>query len=169
MFELFSKLLGGKAGDLVKGTMDGLDKLITSDDERLKAKAILEKQVQDYNMALLQFVQNEEKNITARHTADMTSDSWLSKNIRPLSLIFILGLYTAFSFGSAIKDFEVNPDLIQLLGEWGMMIMSFYFGGRSLEKVSGIMAKSGSPAGAVETVTGFFGKKKKNQSSNAVG
>jgi len=65
------------------------------------------------------------------------SDSWLSKNIRPMTLIFILLTYTVFGLMSA-WDVEVNKEYVQLLGQWGMLIMSFYFGGRTLEKIMGV-------------------------------
>ena len=64
----------------------------------------------------------------------MASDSWLSKNIRPMTLVFILITYTAFGLMSA-WDVEVNQKYVELLGQWGMLIMSFYFGGRTLEKI----------------------------------
>jgi hypothetical protein len=64
----------------------------------------------------------------------MASDSWLSKNIRPMTLVFILIVYSAFATMSA-WDIEVNNNYVELLGQWGMLIMSFYFGGRTLEKI----------------------------------
>jgi hypothetical protein len=67
----------------------------------------------------------------------MGSDSWLSKNIRPATLIFILLTYTTFGMMSA-WDIEVNNNYVELLGQWGMLIMSFYFGGRTLEKIIGM-------------------------------
>jgi len=70
----------------------------------------------------------------------MKSDSWLSKNIRPMTLVFILITYTAFGLMSA-WDLEVNNNYVELLGQWGMLIMSFYFGGRTLEKIMDMKAK----------------------------
>lgn len=71
--------------------------------------------------------------VTERWKADMNSDSWLSKNIRPLTLIFILGIYTVFAAASAF-DVSVNEAYVELLGQWGMLIMSAYFVGRTVEK-----------------------------------
>lgn len=71
--------------------------------------------------------------VTKRWQADMTSDSWLSKNIRPLVLIFILSIYTIFASLSAF-DINVNEGYVELLGQWGMLIMSAYFVGRTVEK-----------------------------------
>jgi hypothetical protein len=76
----------------------------------------------------------ESHELTERLKADMGSDSWLSKNIRPMTLIFILITYTTFAMMSA-WDIEVNNNYVELLGQWGMLIMSFYFGGRTLEKI----------------------------------
>ena len=66
--------------------------------------------------------------------ADMGSDSWLSKNIRPLTLISILVGYFIFAFMSS-QGHNANEKYVELLGQWGMLIMSFYFGGRTLEKI----------------------------------
>ena len=76
----------------------------------------------------------EAQELTKRQAADMMSDSWLSKNIRPMTLVFILMTYTTFAMMSA-WDIEVNNNYVELLGQWGMLIMSFYFGGRTLEKI----------------------------------
>jgi hypothetical protein len=77
---------------------------------------------------------NEQDNLTERAKADMASDSWLSKNIRPMTLIFILVVYTVFAMMSAY-GYNANESYVTLLGQWGMLIMSFYFGGRTLEKI----------------------------------
>ena len=76
----------------------------------------------------------EQSNVTARHSSDMSSDSWLSKNIRPMTLIAILVGYFTFAMMSAF-GYETNRSYVELLGQWGMLIMSFYFGGRTLEKI----------------------------------
>jgi hypothetical protein len=78
--------------------------------------------------------------LTKRQQADMASDSWLSKNIRPMTLVFILFTYTTFAMMSAF-EVEVNNNYVELLGQWGMLIMSFYFGGRTLEKIMDMKAK----------------------------
>lgn len=74
-----------------------------------------------------------QENVTRRWESDMASDSYLSKNIRPLALIYILVVYTLFSLLSA-AGIDVNENYVKLLGEWGMMIMSAYFVGRTVEK-----------------------------------
>lgn len=82
--------------------------------------------------------------VTKRWQADMMSDSWLSKNIRPLTLIFILGVYALFAVSSAF-GVSVTQAYVELLGQWGMLIMSAYFVGRSIEK--GISIVKGSENG----------------------
>lgn len=76
--------------------------------------------------------------VTDRWKADMTSDSSLAKNIRPLTLLFILFIYTLFALLSA-AHINVTESYVTLLGQWGMLIMSAYFAGRSIEKVSTIL------------------------------
>ena len=70
----------------------------------------------------------------------MKSDSFLSKNIRPMTLIFILVAYAAFALMSA-WNIEVNEAYVKLLGEWGQLIMLAYFGGRTVEKVMDMRSK----------------------------
>ena len=82
----------------------------------------------------LEYYKIEQNNLTDRLKADMGSDSWLSKNIRPMVLIFLLLAYTGFAIASMF-DFETRGNYVELLGNWGMVVMSFYFGGRSAEKI----------------------------------
>lgn len=77
----------------------------------------------------------EQTNLTDRLKADMASDSWLSKNIRPMVLIFLLTAYTGFAIASMF-DYETRGNYVELLGNWGMVVMSFYFGGRTMEKIT---------------------------------
>ena len=81
----------------------------------------------------------EQDNLTSRHVADMNSDSWLSKNIRPLTLVFILCSYLLLALlDASIESLNVRGAFVELLGQWGMLVMSFYFGGRTLEKITGM-------------------------------
>jgi hypothetical protein len=79
--------------------------------------------------------QNEDNNVTDRWKADMGSDSWLSKNIRPMSLVAIFVGYFIFAMMSAF-GYNANESYVQLLGQWGMLIMGAYFGGRTIEKLA---------------------------------
>ena len=117
-----------------------LDKVLPDPEARAKAQAMLIEMQQKGELAKLQADMNEQNNLTKRAEADMKSDSWLSKNIRPMTLIFILVTYTVFGMMSA-WEIEVNNNYVELLGQWGMLIMSFYFGGRTLEKIMDMKAK----------------------------
>ena len=77
----------------------------------------------------------EQNNLTERMKADMSSDSWLSKNIRPMVLVFLLVAYSGFAIASMF-DLETRGAYVELLGQWGMLVMSFYFGGRTMEKLA---------------------------------
>jgi hypothetical protein len=114
-----------------------LDKIFPDPAQAEAAKLKLLEMQQNGELAQLNADVSEQHELTDRLKADMGSDSWLSKNIRPATLIFILVTYTVFGMMSA-WDIEVNKEYVQLLGQWGMLIMSFYFGGRTLEKIMGI-------------------------------
>ena len=111
-----------------------IDKLIPDPEARAKAQAELLKMQQEGRLAELQADSVEAQEISKRWTADMGSDSWLSKNIRPMTLIAILTGYFVFATASAF-GIEVKQAYVELLGQWGMLIMSAYFGGRTLEKI----------------------------------
>jgi uncharacterized membrane protein (DUF106 family) len=120
--------------------MKVLDKFVPDPEAKAKAQAELLKMQQEGRLAELNADNIEAQEVTKRQEADMASDSWLSKNIRPMTLVFILTVYSAFATMSA-WDIEVNNNYVELLGQWGMLIMSFYFGGRTLEKIIDMKAK----------------------------
>ena len=120
--------------------MKVLDKVMPDPAAKAQAQIALMEASQRGELAQLQADMNEQVELTKRLQADMASDSWLSKNIRPMTLVFILPTYTAFGMMSA-WDLEVNNNYVELLGQWGMLIMSFYFGGRTLEKIMDMKAK----------------------------
>ena len=120
--------------------MKVLDKFIPDPEAKAKAQQELLKMQQEGKLAELNADNIEAQELTKRQEADMASDSWLSKNIRPMTLIFILFVYTSFA-GLSAADIEVNNNYVELLGQWGMLIMSFYFGGRTLEKIMDMKAK----------------------------
>jgi len=128
------------AAALLDVGMKVLDKVIPDPEAKAKAQAALMEMQQKGELAQLQADMNEQDNLTKRVEADMKSDSWLSKNIRPMTLIFILAVYTTFA-GLSAADIEVNNNYVELLGQWGMLIMSFYFGGRTLEKIMDMKGK----------------------------
>jgi hypothetical protein len=84
--------------------------------------------------ALLAAQASQDNNVTDRWKADMASDSWLSKNIRPGTLVYILTAYLLFA-GLSAAGINVQESYVNLLGQWGMLVMTAYFGGRTVEKV----------------------------------
>ena len=127
-------------GALLDVGMKVLDKFIPDPEAKAKAQAELVKMQQEGRLAELNADNIENQELTKRHEADMASDSWLSKNIRPGTLIFILIVYTVFAMMSAY-GYNANESYVTLLGQWGMLIMSFYFGGRTLEKIMDMKSK----------------------------
>jgi len=117
-----------------------IDKFFPDAQAAEQAKLKLLEMQQTGELAQLNADVTESQELTKRLQADMGSDSWLSKNIRPMTLVFILITYTVFGLMSA-WDIEVNSNYVELLGQWGMLIMSFYFGGRTLEKIMDMKSK----------------------------
>ena len=121
-----------------------IDKLIPDPEAKAKAQMDLAQMAQDGELAKManetQLTKLETESLTERHKNDMASDSWLSKNIRPMTLVAILVGYFTFAMMSAF-ELDTNQAYVELLGQWGMLIMSFYFGGRSLEKIMDMQSK----------------------------
>jgi len=117
-----------------------VDKFFPDPQQAEQAKLKLLEMQQTGELAQLNADVAEQHELTERLKADMGSDSWLSKNIRPMTLIAILIGYFTFAGLSAAK-IDVNEEYVQLLGQWGMLIMSFYFGGRTLEKIMDMKVK----------------------------
>ena len=122
-------LLSGGAADLVKGVGGVIDDLHTSEEERLAAEQKIKEIIANYEVEM-------EKNITNRWEADLKSDSWLSKNVRPLVMIFLIvcTMLLIFIDAGAI-NFNVKDSYVDLLQLVLITVIGAYFGGRSLEKV----------------------------------
>jgi uncharacterized membrane protein (DUF106 family) len=117
-----------------------LDKVFPDPAQAEQAKLKLLEMQQNGELAQIAADTAEQQELTKRQQADMASDSTLSKNIRPMTLVFILVVYSTFAMMSAF-DVEVNNNYVELLGQWGMLIMSFYFGGRTREKIMDMKTK----------------------------
>ena len=126
---MLSKLFSGGAADLVKGVGSVIDNLHTSAEEKLEAERKIKELIANYEVEM-------EKNITSRWEADLKSDSWLSKNVRPMVLIFLIvcTMLLIFIDAGAIK-FNVKDSYVDLLQLVLITVIGAYFGGRSLEKV----------------------------------
>jgi hypothetical protein len=117
-----------------------LDKIFPDPAQAEQAKLKLLEMQQNGELAQLQADMNEQNNVTDRWKADLGSDSWLSKNIRPMSLVAIFVGYFLFAMMSAF-GYDAKESYVNLLGQWGMLIMSAYFGGRTLEKIMDMKSK----------------------------
>ena len=111
-----------------------LDRVLPNPEAKAKALAELAKLEQEGKLAELQADMNEQNNVSDRWKADLGSDSWLSKNVRPMTLVALLVAYFIFATASAF-GIEVTQAYVELLGQMIMLIVSAYFGGRTLEKI----------------------------------
>lgn len=122
-------MLKGIVKTLIGDASKILDTVITTDEERLDAKRKLKEVILGHQAQM-------EQNITSRWEADMKSDSWLSKNVRPLMLIFVMVCTMLLIFIDAgFVSFEVESKWVDLLQLVLITIVASYFGGRSLEKI----------------------------------
>ena len=126
---MLGNLLSGGAAELVKGVGGVIDNLHTSEEEKLEAERKIKELMANYEVEM-------EKNITSRWEADLKSDSWLSKNVRPLVLVFLIVCTMLLIFIDAgALNFEVKSSWVDLLQLVLITVIGAYFGGRSLEKV----------------------------------
>ena len=126
---MLGNLLSGGAAELVKGVGGVIDNLHTSKEEKLEAERKMKELVSNYEVEM-------EKTITERWKMDMASDSWLSKNIRPLVLVFLVVSTVLMIFIDAgTINFVVEDKWTDLLQLVLITVIGAYFGGRSLEKV----------------------------------
>lgn len=111
-----------------------LDKVFPDPAQAEQAKLKLLEMQQNGELARIAADTAEQQEITKRWESDMTSDSWLSKNIRPMALIAIFVGYFLFAMMSAF-GFNATESYVQLLGQWGQIVFLAYFGGRTAEKI----------------------------------
>ena len=126
---ILSTIFSGGTKDLVEGVGDVIDNLHTSEEEKLEAGQKIKELVSNYEVDM-------EKQITGRWKSDMASDSWLSKNVRPLVLVFLVIATVLMIFIDAgTINFNVEDKWTDLLQLVLITVIGAYFGGRSLEKV----------------------------------
>ena len=135
MKNILAKLFGNAGIGVANKIGNLVDRFVQTKDEKAKFQKEIE----------LIFIKAEldlEKEITSRHKYDMESDSWLSKNIRPLLTIFSLLLYTIFSVTDGnIGGFDIQDQYVDLLGQIVIMSLGFYFTSRGIEKTAKILKK----------------------------
>tara|TARA_R110000751_G_scaffold122543_2_gene223181 strand:+ start:1735 stop:2127 length:393 start_codon:yes stop_codon:yes gene_type:complete len=125
---ILTKIFSGGATELVKGIGGVIDNLHTSKEEKLAAELKVKELIASYEVQM-------EKEISSRWEADMKSDSWLSKNVRPLVLVFLVVSTVLMIFIDAgTINFIVEPKWTDLLQLVLITVIGAYFGGRSLEK-----------------------------------
>ncbi len=121
-----------------------IDKLIPDPEAKAKAQMQLATMANDGELAKMandtKLFELEHAAVTSRWQADMSSDSWLSKNIRPMALIAIFAAYFLFTCMSAF-GYNAQESYVQLLGQWGQIIFLAYFGGRTVEKLADLRSK----------------------------
>tara|TARA_R100000541_G_scaffold57733_1_gene68119 strand:+ start:339 stop:731 length:393 start_codon:yes stop_codon:yes gene_type:complete len=126
---ILSKIFSAGATELVKGVGEIVDDLHTSGEEKLEAEQKIKELISNYEVEL-------EKEITSRWESDMKSDSWLSKNVRPLTLMFLVVSTVLMVFVDAgTISFVVDEDWKDLLKMVLITCIGAYFGGRSYEKI----------------------------------
>ena len=126
---MLGKLLSGGAADLIKNVGGVIDNLHTSKEEKLAAELKIKDMIMGYEAEM-------QKQVTERWKMDMNSDSWLSKNIRPLVLVFLVVATVLLIFIDAgVISFKVQDKWTDLLQLVLITVIGAYFGGRSLEKV----------------------------------
>ncbi len=138
---ILASVLSSGFSELIKGVGEVVDRFVLTSDEKAKMQAEMIRLAYEQQTKILATAGEYEKELTARAKADMESDSWLAKNIRPLALIYLLMIFTLLVFNDGNLHlgtwyFKVGEQYVSSLTgflEYGLM---FYFGGRSLEKIA---------------------------------
>jgi len=135
MKKLFAKLFGGAGLDVADKIGGLVDKFVRTKDEKANFEKEMTLIFKEHELSL-------EKEISAKHKADMSSDSWLSKNIRPMITLFSLAIYTLFAIADGnIGEFNLQNQYVDLMGQILSYALGFYFTSRGLEKISTIVKK----------------------------
>ena len=122
-------MLAAKFG--VSDSVEAVAKAIAGDPQAAQKLAELELEM---TKVAMEAQKNEDNNVTARWQSDNQSDGWLNKNIRPATLVYLLTTYNLFALMSAFGH-QVNESYVNLLGQWGMLVMTAYFGGKTIENI----------------------------------
>ena len=121
----------------VSDSVDAVAKAIAGDPKAAEKLAEMEL---EFAKVVIDGQKNEDNNITDRWKSDNQSDGWLNKNIRPATLVYLLTTYNVFALMSAFGH-QVNEAYVNLLGQWGMLVMTAYFGGKTIENIMAIKGK----------------------------
>jgi len=121
----------------VSDSVESVAKAIVGDPKAAEKLAEMEL---EFTKVALEAQKNEDNNVTDRWKSDNQSDGWLNKNIRPATLVYLLSTYNIFALMSAFGH-QVNESYVNLLGQWGMLVMTAYFGGKTIENIMAIKGK----------------------------
>lgn len=139
LLDIAASAATGPLGPLISLGGKLLDKVIPDPEAKAKAQIELQALVQNGELAKLaheaEMFKAEQDNVSDRWKADMASDSWMSKNIRPMTLVYLLTAYLIMAVADGF-GFHIAEAYVTLLGQWGMLVMGAYFGGRTLEKIT---------------------------------
>jgi len=134
------KIFSAGASSLVDAVGDALDKNITSDEERLKIEQAIQGKMVEMQQSVIKANEVEQQELTKRWQADTQSDSWLAKNVRPLTVVFLTVMVTLIAAATIFDSESIN---IAVLSTWTdlftvilLTVYAAYFGSRGLEKVS---------------------------------
>ncbi len=131
----FKSLVSDGAAKVVDSIAGGLDSLFTSDEERLKAKAVIEKQLQDYQVKILEAQAQHDAEITKRWQSD--NEHAVTRLVRPIAFIYVLFMFTVIAlFDGNIGGFAINPQYIPVFEGLLYTMVVAYFGSRGIEKVT---------------------------------
>ena len=126
---ILGTIFSSGATELVRGVGGVIDDLTTTDEERAEAKLKIEEMIGNLESRM-------QEEVTTRWTQDMNSDSWLSKNVRPLTLVFLTFIFVILSFFDGnVGGFEVSQEYIPVYQTFLMVVYGAYFAGRSIEKI----------------------------------
>ena len=135
-------IFSGGAAKLVDSVGAAVDRLVTSDQERIELKNALEAEMNRFKEAHLKSISDYDKEITTRHANDMKSDSWLSKSVRPIVLLFMTATIMGLAYSTI---FILPPEAVEMVEPWldlfkvlMVTIYAFYFGSRGFEKVNSL-------------------------------
>jgi len=131
--------IGGAFSELVDSLGKNVDRFVTSKEDKAKLKRLMKETVQNHKLKL-------EQEVSKRHASDMNSDSWLSKNVRPLVLVYSLAFLTVMAFTDGNVQFgeyqfNVKPSYVALLKQLLTAATMFYFGSRGIEKLGNAWRK----------------------------
>lgn len=137
-----TQLFSSATSKVIDSIGNAIDKNVTNDEERDKLKNELTKEINSFKKEQLKFIATYDSEVSNRHANDMKSDSWLSKNIRPLSLAFLTIATVVLAY---LTIFILDPEKVELIKPWQELlrlllvtIYAFYFGSRGIEKVQTI-------------------------------